>query len=176
VGGEFPRSPDAFAKLHEGARGKWHEAAVKISDGLEEVIEGEREIREWITSRKKDRNYGEIADDLDEQLMWLMRGNFAWRAGYVRFLDYPRHFRAIRSRLARLTSLPLVRDLEKMEKLRLLWSEWFSRWGKESEKVALWEVGWLMMEWRISLFAPDVGLRGKVSEKRVAEELGKFGG
>lgn len=171
-GSVFPRSPGAFAKLNEAVKGKWFEAATKIGQSLDGIAEGEREVREWIEKHKGDRNFGEISDDLEEQLSWLMRENFSWRAGFEHFLDYPRRFRAIRSRLGRLSSLPLVKDLEKMDQLRDYWTPWFAQWTADLDNPALWETGWLLEEWRISLFAPDVETKMKVSEKRVMRAMG----
>ena len=176
AGGFFPRSPEGFSKANESARGKWFEAASRIGQALDGIVEGEREIREWITANAKDRNFGEIAADLEEQLVWLMRPRWAWRAGFGRLVDYPRRFRAIRSRLGRIASLPLVKDLEKMDSHRPLWIEWYDRWIAKSEDASLWETGWLLEEWRIQLFAPDVEVRGKVSEKRVRERLDSISG
>ncbi len=171
AGGVFPRSPEKFSKLTEVARGKWFEAGTKIGAALDEIVSAERDVREWITKHKGDRNYGEIAEDLEEQLSWLMREHFAWTSGYNNFIDLPRRFRAIRSRLGRIASLPLVKDLEKMDIIRPLWSEWFERWRNKPNQASLWEIGWLLEEWRIQTFAPDVETLMKTSAKRIHEKL-----
>ncbi len=176
AGGLFPRSPDAFRVLTERARGRWHEAAAVVGKSLDGVMEILPEVRTWIVAQRKDRNLGPVAEDLDEQLAWLLRGHCAWRAGFERFRDYPRRMQAIRSRLGRLTSLPLIKDLEKMERLRRLWLPWFRRWTETPEDVRLWEPGWLLEEYRISLFAPDVRCVGKVSEKRIEEAVAAIPG
>ena len=171
AGGDFPRSPEAFAKLNETTRGRWHEAALKIGAALDGIVETVREVREWIDAHAKDRNHGDIAADLEEELMWLFRAKWAWRAGYERLIDYPRRLRAIRSRLGRVKSLPLVKDLEKMDLVRHHWQGWFTEWMAAPEDARLWEAGWLLEEWRVQSFAPDVEVKGKVSEKRVAAAL-----
>jgi ATP-dependent helicase HrpA len=176
AGGVFPRSPDAFHVLTERARGRWHEAAAVVGKSLDGVMEILPEVRAWIVAQRKDRNLGPVAEDLDEQLAWLLRGQFAWRAGFERFRDYPRRMQAIRSRLGRLTSLPLIKDLEKMERLRHLWLPWFRRWTETPDDVRLWELGWMLEEYRISLFAPDVRCLGKVSEKRIEERVAALPG
>jgi hypothetical protein len=61
AGGDFPRSPEAFAKLNETTRGHWHEAAVKIGAALDGIVETVREVQDWISAHAKDRNHGEIA-------------------------------------------------------------------------------------------------------------------
>lgn len=171
AGGLFPRSPDDFRKITDRARGRWYEAAIPIGRALDGVVEILPELRIWIASNRKDHNLGPVAEDLEEELAWLLRGRFAWHAGYARLCDYPRRFKAIRSRLGRLKSLPLVKDLEKMERLRRWWLPWFRRWTAEPENPRHWEAGWLLEEHRVSLFAPDLPTVGKVSEKRLSEML-----
>ena len=169
AGGPFPTSPDEFARCGERARGRWFEAAAAIGRSLDEVLVMLPEIRAWTAANRNDRNLGEIARDLDEQLAWLFRPKFAWRAGFAGLCDYPRRLRAIRSRLGRLGSLPILKDLEKLPRLHRLWSPWFERWNATPEDPALWPHGWALEELRVSLFAPDVPCVGKVSEKRLEE-------
>lgn len=171
VAGEFPRSPQNFAKAHDNTRGKWFDAATQIGQALDEIVAAERTVRTWITSHHGDRNFGEIATDLDEQLSWLMREGFVWKTGFQYFIDLPRRFRAIRSRLGRIESLPLVKDLEKMNLIRPLWDDWCQRWKSNPNDPALWEIGWLLEEWRIQTFAPDVELKTKTSEKIIKTRI-----
>ncbi len=169
AGGVFPTSPDEFRTLCERARGRWFDAAAAVGKSLDEIFEILPEIRAWTASNRSDRNLGEIADDLDEQLTWLFRPRFAWRAGFAGLRDYPRRLRAIRSRLGRVGSLPIVKDLEKLARLRRHWLPWFQRWTGQPDDPALWPHGWMLEELRVSLFAPDVPCVGKVSEKKIGE-------
>jgi ATP-dependent helicase HrpA len=174
AGGNLPKSPDAFRTLTENARGRWFEAAAAVGAGLDEVLGILPGIREWLARHRNDRNLGGIAEDIDEQLAWLFRPRFAWHAGHAGLCDYPRRLRAIRSRLGRVSSLPIVKDLEKMQRLRRLWLPWFRLWTETPDDPALWPCGWALEEYRVSLFAPDVPCAGKVSEKRIAEMLADF--
>ncbi len=169
AGGVFPSSPDEFRALTERARGHWFDSASAIGRSFDEIFEILPEIRTWIAANRKDRNLGEIAEDLEEELAWLFRTRFAWRAGFSGLCDYPRRLRAIRSRLGRVGSLPIVKDLEKMDRLRLHWLPWFQRWTARPDDSDLWPHGWALEELRVSLFAPDVSCIGKVSEKRIEE-------
>ncbi|NJM37356.1 MAG: ATP-dependent RNA helicase HrpA [Akkermansiaceae bacterium] len=169
AGKNFPRSPDEFRAITERARGHWYEAAAVIGKSLDEIFEILPDIQKWISANRENRNLGEIAEDLEEQLAWLFRKDFAWLAGYHRLSDYPRRLRAIRSRLGRVSSLPIVKDLEKMDRLRRFWLPWFRRWTGNQEEPRIWDYGWALEEYRISLFAPDVPLLGKISEKRLEE-------
>lgn len=171
AGEVFPRSPEAFRGVVDRARGRWHEAAQVVGRSVDDCLELLPEIRAWVGARLKDRNLGPVAEDLEEQLGWLFRQRFAWRAGFGRLRDYPRRLRAIRARLARLQALPLVKDLEKTARLRRLWEPWYRRWTAEPDDPRHWETGWLLEEFRVSLFAPDVPCVGKVSEKKIEERV-----
>jgi ATP-dependent helicase HrpA len=175
AGGIFPKSPDAFRDLTEQSRGRWFESAARIGKSLDEVMEILPDIQTWLARHRNDRNLGAIAEDIDEQLAWLLRPRFAWRAGFAGLCEYPRRLRAIRSRLGRVSSLPIVKDLEKMERLRRLWLPWFRKWTETPDDPALWPSGWALEELRVSLFAPDVPCAMKVSEKRIEEMLAAVG-
>ena len=72
-------------------------------------------------------------------------------------------------RLKRLESLPQVKDDEKRERVRGLWEPWYERWKTDPADAQLWQVGWLLMEWRVAEFAPNSPRRVKVSQKRIEE-------
>jgi ATP-dependent helicase HrpA len=174
AGGAFPRSPAEFRDRAEVARGRWYDAAAVIGRSIDEIFELLPEIQRWIATNRKDRNLGEIAEDLEEQLAWLLRKDFAWHAGFTNLREYPRRLRAIRSRLGRLSSLPLVKDLEKMDRFRRLWQPWFQGYVATPEDPARWPVGWALEEYRISLFAPEIPQQGKISEKRLEQLLAEL--
>ncbi len=173
-GGPFPRSPDAIRNLAETSRAHWHDAASQIGEALEESLEILPEIRRWIDKYRNDRNHAPIAADLDAQLAWLFRPRFAWRAGFSRLCDYPRRLRAIRSRLGRIASLPLIKDLEKLDRLHPHWQPWHEMWTAAPDASHLWAHGWMLEEFRVALFAPDVPTVAKVSEKRLQAALEGF--
>jgi ATP-dependent helicase HrpA len=167
-GGRFA-DPDRFAARVKEAKGRWFEAAVLLGKSLDATFDAIGPVRQWIHENARDRNLGGIAADLEEEVAWLLRPRFAWKAGFARMRGHDRYLRGIRSRLGRLSSLPLVKDLEKMERVRQYWQPWFIAWTARPEDPALWDYGWLLEEFRLSLFAPDVPTEMKVSEKRLAE-------
>lgn len=58
-----------------------------------------------------------------------------------------------------------------MDRCRRLWQPWFQRWTADPDDPQSWPHGWALEEYRISLFAPDIPLQGKVSEKRIEEMI-----
>ncbi len=169
LGGKRFAKPEEFSAKVKDAKGRWFEAAAAISKSLDVSFEAIGPLRQWIHANAKDRHLSQVTADLEEELAWLLRPRFAWRAGFSRLKGHDRYLRGIRSRLGRIASLPLVKDLEKMERVRKYWQPWFIAWTARPEDPALWDYGWLLEEFRLSLFAPDVPLEMKVSEKRLAE-------
>ena len=162
-------TPQDFAAKAKDAKGRWFEAAAAISKSLDASFEAIGPVREWIHGNSKDRHLSQVAADLEEELSWLLRPRFLWKAGFARMKGHDRYLRGIRSRIGRISSLPLVKDLEKMERVRKYWQPWFIAWTARPEDPALWDYGWLLEDYRLSLFAPDIGTEMKVSEKRLAE-------
>lgn len=172
--GRFPRSPEAFRQLGREVRSEWHQAAERIGAAVETIVGQVGRIRSWIERHRQDRHLREVAEDLEEQLQWLLRGRFAWRAGHDRLLEYPWHLQAVLSRIGRIESLPLIKDLEKMERFRGLWQPWFRQWTAEPDDPRWWQHGWLLEDWRAVCFAPDLKCTRKASEKRVTENWNRL--
>jgi ATP-dependent helicase HrpA len=171
AGGVFPRSPDTFSQLIDHDRDLWSQAAYKISSTLDEILALNPQIQTWIGDHRHDCNLRGVVEDLTEEMEWLYRPNFVWRAGFDALMDYPRRLQAMRNRISRLSSLPLVKDLEKMERLQQLWRPWFRRYALDPDNPALWPIGWALEEYRASLFSPETPLKTKVSVKRLEEMI-----
>ena len=75
-------------------------------------------------------------------------------------------------RISRLESQPIIRDEEKQDQFLPLWEDWLVQWQAAPEAVRLWEIGWMLEEWRLQLFSPGVPHVGKVSAKRIEKALG----
>jgi ATP-dependent helicase HrpA len=170
LGSPLPRAPEEFADRAGAARERWYEAARAVSKALDESFSLVPPIHEWILAHRNDRNLSGVAEDLEEQLEWLLRPRFAWRAGFGRMRSYARCFKAVRSRLGRIETMPIARDLEKMERLRRWWTPWMRRWTAAPDDPRLWGFGWMLEEWRIALFAPDVSAAFGVSERKLERE------
>jgi hypothetical protein len=101
-----------------------------------------------------------------------LRTEFSWKAGFDRMRRYQRYFHGMEARIARLEEQPLIRDEEKQDQFLPLWDAWQEEWHARPEAVRLWEIGWMLEEWRLQLFAPRVPHLGKVSAKRIEKALG----
>ncbi|NNM30877.1 MAG: DUF3418 domain-containing protein, partial [Akkermansiaceae bacterium] len=171
LGRRLPRNGEDFQAASADGKGRWYACAQDLCEALEEALDSERRIREWMHAHREDRHLAEVVADLEEELTWLLRPGFAWRAGFTRMKRYQRFFLGIEERLQRLESQPLLRDEEKRRRILPLWRDWMARWTARPEAVRWWEAGWMLEEFRLQLFAPGLPREMKVSEKRIAAVL-----
>ena len=112
--------------------------------------------------------------DVAEQLRRLLGPGFLTATGAARLADVERYVRAADRRLERLPAATAA-DLDRMRGLHELEDELQARlaaWPRGRPlPAALAEVPWLLQELRVSHFAQNLGIRGKVSAKRIRRVL-----
>ena len=170
--GKMPRSEEEFEVAAHDGKGEWFGCAEKIAGALEGLSDADGRVREWMDRNRQDRHLGEVVLQMEEQRTWLLRAGFAWKAGYDRMKRYQRFFHGMEERISRLDTQPLLRDEEKQDQFLPLWDEWMIQWQERPEAIRLWEIGWMLEEWRLQLFAPGVPHVGKTSAKRIENALG----
>ena len=138
---------------------------------MAEVAAARDRVREWVEYFRPNPNMAAVMEDVEEELLWLFRPQWMWRAGWQRVRRYQRYLHALEERFQRLESQPIVRDEEKQAQVWPLWERWLHLWQERPEAVSLWEVGWMFSEWRIALFAPGQPREGKISGKRIEKAL-----
>jgi len=168
---KIARTEEEFGESSAIGRGEWYASAEKVASGVEGMAEADGRVREWMDENRKDRHLGEVVTQLEEQREWLLRPGFGWLAGYDRMQRYQRYFFGMEDRISRLETQPLIRDEEKQNQFSPLWDEWMILWNEYPEAVRIWEIGWMLEEWRLQLFAPGVPHMGKVSAKRIQKAL-----
>ena len=169
--GLMPRDEEAFVTVSAAGKGRLFACAQDVAEALEEVAALQSDLRGWMEARRGERHLEEVVEDLEEQLLWLLGPGFSWKAGYLRMKRYQRYFQGIMERLERLESSPLLRDEEKRSQFRPLWERWLAQWQQSPEAARWWEVGWMLEEWRLQLFAPGQAREMKVSAKRIEKIL-----
>ncbi len=102
--------------------------------------------------------------DVRRQLARLVPPSFVTSSGADRLGDVERYLRAIEHRLDRLAG-DAARDADRMRRVRSL-EEHFERTPSAST-----DVGWMLEELRVSLFAQSLGTPTRVSEERVRRAI-----
>ncbi len=171
MGMPLPRDAESFEIAAEKMRGELFTAAEQVAKWVEGVAKHYQSVANFVEKNRGDRHYGEVADDIGEQFDWLMRPRFLRRAGATWFARYPIYFAALAERIERLHSQPLMKDLQKLDQIRPLHERWLERVMEDTSSPAWDDVGWMLQEWRVSLFATRVQAVMKTSAKRIEKLL-----
>ena len=89
---------------------------------------------------------------------------------------FPRYFDAVDARLAKLAAGGLKRDQQMLEELDH-WQQWIdsiSADGNADDPQAI-QLRWMIEEYRVSLFAQQLGTAMTISSRRLEKQLEKIG-
>jgi ATP-dependent helicase HrpA len=111
--------------------------------------------------------------DIRRHLARLVRDRFVVAHGEHRLGDVLRYVNGIRRRLDKLPESP-AKDLHKLAEVRAVEREYTSLLeslptGDVAREVV--DLGWMLEELRVSVFAPSLGTSRPVSTKRIVSEL-----
>jgi len=113
--------------------------------------------------------------DMRAQLARLMAPGFVGDAGIARLRDYPRYLRAVALRRERLDA-QVAKDRQLMDQLAGLQEAWLhgvaALQAGQPMPQHLRDSRWLLEEYRVSLWAQQLGTREKVSDQRIRKVLG----
>jgi len=113
--------------------------------------------------------------DMRAQVGRLMAPGFIGEAGVARLRDYPRYLAAVAHRRERLDG-QVARDRQLMDQLAGLQEAWLHAVAAlpdgQPQPAHLREARWLLEEYRVSLFAQQLGTATKVSDQRIRKVMG----
>ncbi|WP_307861835.1 ATP-dependent RNA helicase HrpA [Nocardioides sp. SYSU D00065] len=116
--------------------------------------------------------------DMRAQVARLMTDGFVGEAGATRLRDLARYLAAVTYRRERLDA-QVARDRAQMDQLMGLQDAWLHAVAALPEGQPLpqhlREARWLLEEYRVSLFAQQLGTREKVSDQRIRKVLSRAG-
>jgi ATP-dependent helicase HrpA len=172
-GREPVREPAAFAALVEHARATLPDAANAV---LHQVI---RVLEEWRSVEKSLHGRVEMSmlpamTDLRAQLARLVHPGFIAEAGSSTLRDYPRYLKAMAARVERLPDQARDRELtDRIDALQLAWQHRVDALPEGRPLGAdLRRVRWMLEEYRVSLWAQNLGTAQPVSDARIRKALG----
>ena len=111
----------------------------------------------------------DVADSIDTQLAWLVFPGFLRAVSPKRLRHYARYMKAIAVRVDRARSNPSG-DRAKESRVAPFWERYREAAVSKDAKIdrdALAEYRWMVEEFRVSVFAPEVRAAIPVSEKRL---------
>ncbi len=165
------RDPAAFADLVDAAQDLEQRTAAAIPL-LVELLSTWREV-DGVLHGRVEPHLLHAMTDLQARVAHLVRAGFLGDAGIGRIQDVNRYLKALGHRHSRLGDLD--RDRRAASRIDHLQRDWEHRIAALPESqpppANLRRAGWLLEEFRVSLWAEQFGTREKVSEQRISRLL-----
>ena len=168
---------DAFAKLAARARNELNERVLELLRSAQQVIEVWTPLRDRL-AKPVPPPLQPALDDLRHQVGTLVGPGFVAATGRRRMRDLLRYLRAAEHRLDRLPG-DAARDAARMERVHAVDAEFRTfvaglppaRRGSDEVR----QIGWMVQELRVSLFAQTLGTPYPVSEQRIYRAMDDVG-
>lgn len=172
---ELPRTQEDFEALVEVARKKIPRAVAEVAKILPAMLLAYQEVRLKLDEMKRPEQAYAVSDVRD-QLASLAAPGFLANTPWRWLAQYPRFFKAALKRLEKLASAA-DRDAQS----RALISPWVARLAERRqrhEELRLLDpeldlFRWMLEEYRVSLFAQELGTSLPVSDKRLEKQWEK---
>lgn len=152
-----------------------------VADGLSAAVHQVMRVLEaWRTADKAISGRADLMTlpamtDMRAQVARLMAPGFIGDAGIARLRDHPRYLAAVTHRRERLDG-QVARDRQLMDQVSGLQEAWLHAVAAlpdgQPMPQHLRDSRWLLEEYRVSLFAQQLGTREKVSDQRIRKIMG----
>ncbi|MBD8475227.1 ATP-dependent RNA helicase HrpA [Pseudomonas sp. CFBP 8770] len=168
----LPRDGLALAALAERKRGAWTEHAERLARLTLDILKLWHGLQKRFKG-KIDLTHAVALNDIKQQLSNLVYPGFVRDTPAAWLKEMPRLLRAVELRLEKLPS-QVQKDRVWSGELSGLWSQYQARLnkhgqeGKRDPQLAAYR--WLLEEYRVSLFAQQLGTKVPVSDKRLSKQ------
>ena len=168
----LPRDGVALAALAERKRGAWAEHAERLARLTLDILKLWHGLQKRFKG-KIDLTHAVALNDIKQQLSHLVYPGFVRDTPAAWLKEMPRLLKAVELRLEKLPS-QVQKDRVWSGELANLWSHYQTRLnkhGQEGKRDPQLEVyRWLLEEYRVSLFAQQLGTKVPVSDKRLSKQ------
>jgi ATP-dependent helicase HrpA len=169
------RSGEAFEALAEAVGGRLERSLLDAISVVERILERARRLVGALEGSTPASWQG-VRADIDEQLALLLPAQPFSTRPWEQLRRFPRYLEGAELRLKKLSSGGLDRDQRRARELEPRWRRWAEleprlSGVRASERVRreLDEYRWLLEEFRVSLFAQELGTAERVSGARLDE-------
>jgi ATP-dependent helicase HrpA len=168
----LPREGLALAELAEQRRGAWTEHAERVARLTGEILSLWHALHRRFKGRI-DLSQAVTLNDIKAQLGHLVYPGFVRQTPGEWLKEIPRYLKAVEQRFDKLGA-QLQRDRVCSAELAGYWAQYQARLDKHLQEgkrdVALQYYRWMLEEYRVSLFAQQLGTRMAVSDKRLSKQ------
>jgi len=169
---DLPYTEEAFRRLEEGGRGEVIALATALEGSLLNALQVLANIRHKLASLDSGK-WRDTRSDVETQLARLLRDCFQRDTPAQWLSQYPRYMKAVMQRLERLSG-QYPKDQQHTQLLQALSEPLLEVVAQRPEVLLHSEAAmtyrWMLEEFRVSLFAQNLGTRQAVSQKRLEEQ------
>ena len=165
----LPRNAEQFDAACTRMRERLYDTISGTLNKLwEQLAEADRALREYCLTAAKDRYAARIAEDLQRDWQWLTRPFFLSDAPPDTLQDISRFARGIIMRLQKISQQPAIRELERIDTLNAaIKADFYEQYPRHATSPAWLAYGLMVAEYRLSLFAPTLAVKGRASVKKL---------
>ena len=168
----IPRTREQFEGALERGLARIDEASEEVVSLCEGILAEYRTVR-GLRDVDRDGRPSENLVDIDTQLAYLVWRGFIAETPFDTLREYPRYLRALALRLEKLRRGG-AHDGDKLSELAPLWNRYVGRVRSHRERgrqdPELTRYRWMIEEYRVSLFAQEVGAAYRISPQRLEEQ------
>jgi ATP-dependent helicase HrpA len=164
----LPVDRGEFAAVLQAQAGGLFAVANEYQQIIGQIVALHHDIRSAL-ARLEPEVWAYAIDDIQQQLRALLGDHFLRQVAFAQLSQYPRLLRGIVSRLQKLQGHQ-QKDFKATADIRRHMQRLWPADGDDPDLLAhpqLAEYRWLLEEYRVSLFAQDIGARKPVSAKRL---------
>ena len=168
---DLPRDPQTLAACIEAGRADWVAVAERLASEVLAILKAWHGLQKRLKGRI-DLSWALALNDVREQLAGLVFKGFVRQVPGQWLAQYPRYLAALEQRLDKLSG-QLQRDRVWTDELQQLSRQYRDRAqrlrqeGRVDPRLEEWR--WMLEEYRVSLFAQQLGTRMPVSAKRLGK-------
>lgn len=168
----LPRDAQALLTLAETYKGTWFDNASKLAQLVLAILKLRHAIQKRLKG-KIDLSLAVSLADIKQQLAHLIYPHFVRDTPLEWIKEYPRYLKALEQRLDKLTN-QVAKDRVYCAELAEYWQQYQTCLAKHlaegKRDTHLQHYRWMLEEYRVSLFAQQLGTKMPVSDKRLAKQ------
>ncbi|MEI7842233.1 MAG: ATP-dependent RNA helicase HrpA [Gallionellaceae bacterium] len=165
----WPENEKDFATRTKEAKARLNLVAQEIARLVAGVLTEYHALQKSLPGYKA---HTQALADIRSQCEWLLGKEWIGRTPYERMQHLPRYLKAINVRLEKLRSNP-ARDALNMKQMMQVQQQWQRKQSSMQGEVdvRVEDIGWMLQELRVSLFAQEIKTPVIVSVKRIEKML-----
>jgi ATP-dependent helicase HrpA len=173
---KFPRSDDEFREYLRSGRVRLPTAVIEVTNLLTPLFQAYSEVRKtW--EKTAHPQWQATRQDVHAQLSQLFLPGFLVQTPWPWLTQFPRYTRAIVLRLQKLTSGGAPRDIQSLPQVVPRWQRGIARLKQHTDRQIydpeLETYRWMTEEFRVALFAQELGTAISVSDKKLDKQWEK---